>query len=114
MTTTATKTIDEQLKTQRYQEAHLDAQLVAALQRQVSSDTLGLWTRDADGHIHPAEKHDLVRAIIVPMVPVFLLFFFRFFFGKASRLDHAMPKVGGQVHAGAAHVLFSRFGAIFH
>lgn len=71
-----TKTIDEQLKAQRYQEAHLDAQLVAALQRKVSSDTLGLWTRDADGRIHPAEKHDLVRAIIVPMVPVFLLFFF--------------------------------------
>ena len=36
----------------------------------------GLWTRDADGHIHPAEKQDEVRAVVMPMAAVFLLFFF--------------------------------------
>jgi ABC-2 type transport system permease protein len=70
------KTLDETLKAERYREAHLDAQLVLALQRRVGAETLGLWTRDADGRVHPAEKQDPVRTVIVPMVPVFLLFFF--------------------------------------
>jgi ABC-2 type transport system permease protein len=70
------KTLDEKLRADRYAEAHLDPQLVEALGHKVSADTLGLWTRDADGRIHPAEKQDEVRAVVIPMAAVFLLFFF--------------------------------------
>jgi ABC-2 type transport system permease protein len=71
-----TKSIDDKLRADRYAEAHLDPSLVAALAKRVSSDTLGLWTRDADGRVHPAEKQDEVRAVVIPMAAVFLLFFF--------------------------------------
>jgi len=70
------KTIDETMRARRYQEAHLDAGLVEALSRKVSADDLGLWTRDANGRIHPAEKHDDVRLVFIPMAAVILLFFF--------------------------------------
>ena len=70
------KTLDDKLRIDRYQAAHLDPQLVEALSRHVSADMLGLWTRDADGHIHAAEKQDEVRAVVIPMAAVFLLFFF--------------------------------------
>ena len=71
-----TKALDEKLRADRYAEAHLDPALVAALGNKVSSETLGLWTRDADGHVHAAEKQDQVRAVVIPMAAVFLLFFF--------------------------------------
>jgi ABC-2 type transport system permease protein len=70
------KTLDETLRNSRYAAAHLDAGLVEALSRRVSSETMGLWTRDADGRVHPAEKQDEFRAIVIPMAAVFLLFFF--------------------------------------
>jgi ABC-2 type transport system permease protein len=70
------KTLDDKLRADRYAEAHLDPALVAALANKVSAETLGLWTRDADGHVHPAEKQDEVRAVVIPMAAVFLLFFF--------------------------------------
>ena len=70
------KTVDETLRNDRYQQAHLAPQLVEALSRHVASDTLGLWKRDADGRIHPAEKQDEFRAVVIPMTAVFLLFFF--------------------------------------
>ncbi|MDB4967461.1 MAG: hypothetical protein JWN44_3150 [Myxococcales bacterium] len=68
--------LDANIRTERYDAAHLDAQLRVALERKVDADELGLLTRGPDGRIHPAEKQDVVRAIVVPMVPVFLLFFF--------------------------------------
>jgi ABC-2 type transport system permease protein len=71
-----TATLDDALRSERYQTAHLDPRLVDALSRHVSADALGLWTRDADGRIRAAEKLDVVRAVIVPVVPMFLLFFF--------------------------------------
>ena len=70
------KTLDEALRSERYREAHLDPQLVAALSRNVHAENLGLWTRDADGRIRPAAKQDQVRAVVIPMAAVFLLFFF--------------------------------------
>ena len=70
------KALDEKMRDDRYAEAHLDPKLVEALGHKVSADTLGLWTRDADGKVHPAEKQDEVRAIVIPMAAVFLLFFF--------------------------------------
>lgn len=70
------KTLDQQLRLERYREAHLDAQLVEALSRNVQAESLGLWTRDAGGHIRPAEKQDEVRTVVIPMAAVFLLFFF--------------------------------------
>ncbi|MCA1664334.1 MAG: hypothetical protein LC659_08715, partial [Myxococcales bacterium] len=70
------KTLDETLRANRYAEAHLDPSLVAALGKKVSAETLGLWTRDADGHVHAAEKQDEVRAVVIPIAAVFLLFFF--------------------------------------
>jgi len=70
------KSLDDKLRADRYAEAHLDPKLVEALGHNVSAETLGLWTRDADGHIHPAEKQDEVRAVVIPMAAVFLLFFF--------------------------------------
>lgn len=70
------KTIDETIRDRRYREAHLDAGLVEALSRKVSAEDLGLWTRDASGRIHPAEKQDEVRALFIPMAAVVLLFFF--------------------------------------
>ena len=70
------KTLDDKLRADRYAEAHLDPALIAALGNKVSAETLGLWSRDADGHIHPAEKQDEVRAVVIPMAAVFLLFFF--------------------------------------
>jgi len=70
------KTLDQRLRLDRYREAHLDPSLVEALSRNVQAESLGLWTRDASGHIRPAEKQDAVRAIVIPMAAVFLLFFF--------------------------------------
>lgn len=70
------KTLDETLRDQRYRAAHLDAGLIDALSRRVSTESLGLWTRDASGRIHPAEKQDNIRAVVIPMAAVFLLFFF--------------------------------------
>ena len=70
------KTLDQQLRLDRYRQAHLDPSLVEALSRTVQAESLGLWTRDAEGHIRPAEKTDEVRAIVIPMAGVFLLFFF--------------------------------------
>ncbi len=70
------KTLDAFLRSDRYREARLDPQLVEALSRNVHAETLGLWTRDADGRIHPAAKQDEVRAVVIPMAAVFLLFFF--------------------------------------
>jgi ABC-2 type transport system permease protein len=70
------KTLDDKLRSERYRQAHLEPPLIAALSRHVEAETMGLWTRDADGHVHPAEKQDEFRAIVVPMVPMFLLFFF--------------------------------------
>jgi ABC-2 type transport system permease protein len=70
------RTLDESLRLERYRQARLSPELVAALSRHVGVDTLGLWTRDADGRIRPAEKQDVWRSVVVPMVPVFLLFFF--------------------------------------
>lgn len=70
------KSLDESLRSARYRDAHLDAQLVEALSRNVHADMLGLWTRDADGRVHPAAKQDEVRTVIIPMAAVFLLFFF--------------------------------------
>ncbi|MCU1280606.1 MAG: family transporter protein, partial [bacterium] len=71
-----TKTLDDRLRSERYRQAHLDASLVDALSRHVDAETMGLWRRDADGRVHPAEKQDEFRAVVVPMVPMFLLFFF--------------------------------------
>jgi ABC-2 type transport system permease protein len=70
------RTVEQSIRDRRYAAARLDPALVDALQRSVVADTLGLWTRDADGRIHAAERQDVVRAVIVPMVPMFLLFFF--------------------------------------
>jgi ABC-2 type transport system permease protein len=70
------KILDDKVRADRYAEAHLDPALIAALANKVSAETLGLWSRDADGHIHPAEKQDEVRAVVIPMAAVFLLFFF--------------------------------------
>lgn len=70
------KTVEETIRQRRYAEARLDPSLVAALERVVAADSLGLWTRDGDGRVHAAERQDVVRAVIVPMVPMFLLFFF--------------------------------------
>ncbi|HEY2748905.1 MAG TPA: ABC transporter permease [Polyangia bacterium] len=76
LSTWLAKTIDETIRERRYREAHLDAGLVEALSRKVDTDELGLWTRDANGRIHPAEKQDEVRTVVIPMAAVFLLFFF--------------------------------------
>lgn len=71
-----TKTLDDELRAERYRAARLDPALIQALSHHVSADMLGLWTRDADGRIHPAQKQDEVRAVVIPMAAVFLLFFF--------------------------------------
>lgn len=70
------RTLDEALRAERYQAAHLSPQLVDALSRHVGAEALGLWTRDASGHIRPAEKQDVIRELVVPLVPTMLLFFF--------------------------------------
>jgi ABC-2 type transport system permease protein len=70
------RTLQELVRADRYREAHLPPELVATLDRRVATDRLGLWTRDPDGRVHPAEKLDVVKSVIVPMVPPFLLFFF--------------------------------------
>lgn len=70
------KTLDQQLRLDRYRQAHLAPALVEALSHNVQAESLGLWTRDAAGHVRPAEKQDEVRAVVIPMAAVFLLFFF--------------------------------------
>ena len=70
------RTVDEALKDESYRQAHLDPALIESLKHKVSTETLGLWTRDADGRVHPAEKQDVIRTVVLPIVPVFLLFFF--------------------------------------
>ena len=71
-----THTLDDAIRADRYRAAHLPPELVDALSRHVGADALGLWTRDSDGRVHPAEKLDVVRTVVVPVVPMFLLFFF--------------------------------------
>jgi ABC-type Na+ efflux pump permease subunit len=70
------RTLDEALRAERVAAAHLPPELVEALGRKVAADSLGLATRDTEGRVHAAEKQDVVRALVVPMVPMFLLFFF--------------------------------------
>lgn len=71
-----TNVIDDELRDRRYHLAQLDADTVSALRRHVAADRLGLWTRDADGRVHPAEKIDIIKTVVVPLVPPLLLFFF--------------------------------------
>jgi ABC-2 type transport system permease protein len=82
------KTLDDEIRTARYREAQLSPEVVEALSRKVSAETLGLWTRAPDGHIKPAEKQDELRALVVPLVPVMLLFFFILM--SAQQLMHSV------------------------
>jgi ABC-2 type transport system permease protein len=82
------KTVDDEMHSARYREAQLSPELVEALSRKVSAETLGLWTRAPDGHIQPAEKQDELRALVVPLVPVMLLFFFILM--SAQQLMHSV------------------------
>jgi ABC-2 type transport system permease protein len=70
-------TVDDVLRTRRYALAKLDDATIKDLQRHVGEvERLGLFTRDPDGRVHPAERLDIIKSIVVPMVPPFLLFFF--------------------------------------
>jgi ABC-type Na+ efflux pump permease subunit len=71
-----TATVDDVLRTRRYWLARLDAATIKELQRHVEAERLGLFTRDSDGRVHPAEKLDVVKSVVVPLVPPFLLFLF--------------------------------------
>jgi ABC-2 type transport system permease protein len=69
------RVIDAEVHARRYREARLDDATIVRLERQVHAEHLGLWTRDADGRVH-AEKLDVVKEVIVPLVPPILLFLF--------------------------------------
>ena len=58
-------TVDDVLRTRRYTEAKLDDATIQNLQRHVGEvERLGLWTRDPDGRVHPAEKLDIIKSIV--------------------------------------------------
>jgi ABC-2 type transport system permease protein len=64
-----------QVRARDYADAHMTPELIARLQKPVTADRLGLFTRRADGTISAA-KADPIKDEIVPMVLPFLLFFF--------------------------------------
>jgi len=64
------------LRRRRYDAAGVTPELQARLERKLTVDKLGLLKRAPDGRILPAEKVDLIRAVVVPLIPPFLLFFF--------------------------------------
>lgn len=70
------KTVDDAQRAERYRVAKLDPTLIAALSRHVKADSLGLYQRQTTGEHAKADKQDVLRAVIVPMVPAFMLFFF--------------------------------------
>lgn len=86
------RTVERSLRAQRYAAARLDPPLVEALERTVAADTLGLWTRGADGRVRAAERQDVVRAVIVPMVPMFLLFFFFFVISVPQMMNSVLTE----------------------
>ncbi|HEX4461244.1 MAG TPA: ABC transporter permease, partial [Polyangia bacterium] len=70
------KTVDEAQRAEHYRAAKLDPALVDALSRHVKADSLGLYERNAGGKQATAAKQDVMRAVLIPMVPAFMLFFF--------------------------------------
>jgi ABC-2 type transport system permease protein len=70
------KVVDDAQRAERYRMARLDPALVDALSRHVKADSLGLYQRRATGQQATAAKQDVMRAVFVPMVPAFMLFFF--------------------------------------
>ena len=70
------KTVDDAQRAEHYRAAKLDPALVDALSRHVKADSLGLYERNATGKQATAAKQDVLRAVLIPMVPAFMLFFF--------------------------------------
>ena len=70
------KTVDDAQRTEHYRAAKLDPALVDALSRHVKADSLGLYERNLGGKQATAAKQDVLRAVFIPMVPAFMLFFF--------------------------------------
>ena len=70
------KTVDEAQRAEHYRAAKLEPALVDALSRHVKADSLGLYERSVGGKAATAAKQDVMRAVLIPMVPAFMLFFF--------------------------------------
>jgi ABC-type Na+ efflux pump permease subunit len=70
------RTVDDELRAERFAAEKLSPELAAALSHHVGAESLGLVSRGPDGLVHAAERQDAVKAVVVPMVPVFLLFLF--------------------------------------
>ena len=62
------------LRAQRFDEAGLDAALVARLEKPVPTDHLGLLARGADGKVGQGKRVDQIRNLLIPIMFMFLLF----------------------------------------
>ena len=67
-------TINDEIRLRRFQEAGVNRELVARLDRHLPCEEMGLLARASDGKPIAAERVDKIRSFVVPMVFMFLLF----------------------------------------
>ena len=68
------ETINDELRRVRLDEAGLDAGLIRKLSRRVEFDRRGLAKKTSDGKVEKGKKENQVRAMLVPMASMMLLF----------------------------------------
>ncbi len=66
--------VSEDVRVHRLRAIGADPEVIARLQRPLEAEALGLWTRAPSGRIVQAEPVDKVRAYIVPIALMFLVF----------------------------------------
>lgn len=67
-------TVNSELRRRRFEEANLDSELVAKLNRGVSLTTFGLPEERSDGSVAEAQEEHKARTFFVPAASMFLLF----------------------------------------
>lgn len=65
--------VNDEIRTRRYRAAGLEPALVAKLDRRLASENLGLLARGPDGRLRPAERVNPIRAVVVPLIFVAIL-----------------------------------------
>jgi ABC-2 type transport system permease protein len=68
------KTLNDEIRNRRYRAAGISAEVADKLDAQVPSSHVGLVALGPDGKPVPAEKVDEIRAFVVPLISMMLLF----------------------------------------
>jgi ABC-2 type transport system permease protein len=67
-------TVSEEVRAHRLKAIGADPEVIAKLGRGLDVEALGLWQRSDDGSVREAQRVDVVRTFVVPMVLMFIVF----------------------------------------